>query len=65
MTIQSTEQALAVINSVKSALNQLVVQGRENCYIVVACGNDLDSVAEYLNGEFDAEKIISGKENDE
>lgn len=63
MKIQSTTQAMAVVNSMQKALDQLVVQGRDNCYIVAAIGGDLDAIAAFLSGEADAEEI-SRKENE-
>ncbi len=61
MKITSDDQALAVVHSVKDALNQLVVQGLDNCYIVAASSNDLDALADYLNGKAEKEKY-GGKE---
>ena len=43
--IKSTAQAAADVRAIKDALNQLIVQGRDNCYIVVACDNDLNALA--------------------
>lgn len=57
MKIQSTPQAIAVVTSMKTALNQLVVQGCDNCYIVAAIGGDLDAIAAFLSGNADAEEI--------
>ena len=54
MKIQSALQALAVVNSMKNALDQLVVRGRDNCYIVAAIGGDLDAIAVFLSDEADA-----------
>lgn len=56
MKITSDDQALAVVRSIKDALNQLVVQGLDNCYIVAASSNDLDALADYLNGKAEKEK---------
>lgn len=60
--IRSTAQAAAVVRAIKDALNQLVVQGRDNCYIVVACDNDLNALAAYLQNEIETENSVSGKE---
>lgn len=62
--IKSTAQAAAVVRAIRDALNQLVVQGRDNCYIIVACDNDLNALAAYLHDEIDTENIVSGKENE-
>ncbi len=56
MKIRSNDQALAVVSSIRDALNQLVVQGLDNCYIVVASSKDLDALAEYLSDEAEKEK---------
>lgn len=57
MEIKSTAQALAVINSVQMTLNQLVVQGCDNCYRVVAIHNDMAALTTFLSDEADAEEI--------
>lgn len=62
--IKSTAQAAAVVRAIKDALNQLIVQGRDNCYIVVACDSDLNALAAYLHDEIDKENIVNGKENE-
>ncbi len=56
MKINSNDQALAVVSSIRDALNQLVVQGLDNCYIVVASSKDLDALAEYLSDKADEEE---------
>lgn len=64
MKIKSTQQALATVSAMRKALNQLVVQGYDNCYIVAAIGGDLDAVAVFLsNQNADAEEI-NGEEYD-
>lgn len=60
--ITSTAQAATVVRAIKDALNQLVVQGRDNCYIVVACDNDLNALTTYLEDELETENKVSGKE---
>ena len=60
--ITSTAQAATVVRAIKDALNQLVVQGRDNCYIVVACDNDLNALTAYLEDELETENKVSGKE---
>jgi len=59
--IQTKAQAAAVVQSMKTALDQLVVRGYDNCYIVAAIGGDLEAVAAFLSDEADSEEI-SGKE---
>lgn len=64
MKIKSTQQVLATVSAMRKALNQLVVQGYDNCYIVAAIGGDLDAVAAFLsNQNADAEEI-NGEEYD-
>lgn len=57
MEIKSTAQAIAVIKSMQKSLNQLVVQGCDNCYRVVAIHNDMEALVSFLSDEVDAEEI--------
>lgn len=56
MKIRSNDQALTVVHSIREALNQLVVQGLDNCYIIVASSKDLDALAEYLSDNAEKEE---------
>lgn len=56
MKIRSNDQALTVVQSIREALNQLVVQGLDNCYIIVASSKDLDALAEYLSDKAEKEE---------
>lgn len=56
MKIRSDDQALTVVRSIRDALNQLVVQGLDNCYIIVASSKDLDALAEYLSDKAEKEE---------
>lgn len=48
IAIKSREHALDILSNVQKALDQLAVQGRGNCFLVVACSNDIDAVMRYL-----------------
>lgn len=62
MKIRTTQQAYTVVQSMKKALNQLVVQGYDNCYIVAAIGGDLDAVAAFLSAKNADAEEINGEE---
>lgn len=64
MKIKSTQQAITTVNAMRKALNQLVVQGYDNCYIVAAIGGDLDAVAAFLSGKNADAEEINGEEYD-
>lgn len=64
MKIKSTQQALATVSAMRKALNQLVVQGYDNCYIVAAIGGDLDAVAAFLSVPIADAEEINGEEYD-
>lgn len=48
MGVKSKKEAVNRLIADLDILNQLTVQGRDNCCIVVACGNDIQAVINFL-----------------
>lgn len=55
MEIKTKEQAIQVLQTIKTALDDIEVKHKRNCYIVVACINDVEAVLQFFDTKDECE----------